>query len=114
MNGECYYDGLDISKLRVAYTKRESLNLQSLIFVQWTNYATLYLSFIVHQASKRNDPRCQLFPERTDDIQEECRKQMTRLWNAFPSQWHLTIDERNQLVSHCLQNMYQVKCCHAN
>ena len=107
MNGECYSDGLDISKLAVAYTKRKSLNLQSLMFVQWTNYATLYLSFIVHPASKRNDCRCHLFPEGTD-IQEECQKQMTRLWNVFPSQWNVTLDERTQLISYCLQNMYQV------
>ena len=106
-DGQYYSDGLDIAKLKLAYTKRGSLNIQSLLFTLWTNFSSLYLSFIARPLSSLEDLRRALFPPNTDK-QDYCWNQMMRLWNVMPEQLHLTLDERNHLVSEGLQNIFKV------
>lgn len=101
-----YIPGLDISTWNMAYTKRGSLNLQSLLFTHWTNVTSIYLSCIILPVMV-DDPRSRMFPNGIN-LAEYCKNQLLMIWNAVPKIFHISSEERSTLFAHSLINMHRV------
>ena len=68
------------------------------------NYGLLCLSFAVKPSNIEN-----LIFQKTPDVISKCIERSKELWEMLMTEFSLTHEERKKLVSHGIQNLYQVE-----
>lgn len=90
----------------LTFTYRQSLNFQSLVVLQWVNYALQCVSAFVHSnwdAQIVTEERLREFPEPQEALHE-----LNMLWDKIGQACNLSSDERDTLLFACVQNIFKV------
>ncbi len=98
--------GLCKSYLSYKYVTRGIASLPCLYFIQWANYACLYV-YLQLQFEKKAPFNGELFLN-PSSAKETCLAKMEMIWLLFIRNFNITAEQRNLLINLCIGRIIEV------
>ena len=91
-----------------AYIVRGKASLPCMYFIQWANYACLYVHLLGMNSSKRKSPfKGELFTDPASGL-SICLTSMEKLWDLFLQNLSITAEQRAILIKLCIGKLLEV------
>ena len=91
-----------------AYIVRGKASLPCMYFIQWANYACLYVHLLGMNSSKRMSPfKGELFTDPASGL-SICLMSMEKLWDLFLQNLSITAEQRAILIKICIGKLLEV------